>query len=352
MASIPTETRQWILTNPPTDEVRLTGPSPTFTLHTNPLPSLGPDQILLKGLYYSNDPAQRAWIQKDRDPKRFYTTPVVAGDVMRAGAVCEVLASNSEKYKVGAHVRGLIGWSEYAVKDAKDCPPIQDVPGLSETHFLGALGTTGLTAYYGIKIIARVGPDDTVVVSGAAGATGSMVVQIAKNMLGCKRVVATAGTDEKCRWVESLGADVCLNYKAKNFRERLLKETEDFVDVFFDNVGGDVLNTMMTRMKVGGRITVCGVISSYNDPEKMAVQNWFEVVSSRLEIRGFIVTDFYQQGGAAEATKEMIEAYKAGKVKIGAENETVVETKFEAVPKTWMRLFEGANTGKLVSKLA
>ena len=187
--------------------------------------------------------------------------------------------------------------------------------------------------------------------SGAAGATGSMAVQLAKKMLGCKRVVAMAGTDEKCKWVESLGADVCLNYKSQDFREKLGRATEGFVEIYFDNVGGEILDLMLTKMKVGGRIAACGAITDYNKSDKGGLKNWFEVISNRLEIKGFIVTDFVKDGGTPEALREFTKAYKEGKITIGPENETVVETKFEDIPKTWMKLFEGANTGKLITKL-
>ena len=351
MSFPPVSTRQWIVTNQPLDEVQLDGPNPTFTLQTHPIPPLGPDQVLLKSLYYSNDPAQRPWIQKGLDPKRLYTDPVLEGEVMRAYCIAEVIASSSDTLPNGTHCITDHGWTEYAVVNAKGCRPLQDVPGLSETHFLGALGSTGLTAYYGTKIIGEVGPNDTVVVSGAAGGTGSMVVQIAKKMLGCKRVVAMAGTDEKCRWVESLGADVCLNYKESDFFKKLDKETDGFVEVFFDNVGGDILDKMLTRMKVEGRVLACGAISSYNEAKKKGPKNWVEITMNRLTVKGFIVTDFIASGKVPQARNEMVEAFKQGKLKIASENETVVDTKFEDVPKTWLKLFAGGNTGKLITKL-
>ena len=233
--------------------------------------------------------------------------------------------------------------SIYPLKQATLTPKSPD--------YLGALGLTGLTAYYGTKIIARAGKEDTVVVSGAAGATGSMVVQIAKKMLGCKKVVGIAGSDDKCKWVESLGADLCLNYKKSSFKQDLIKATHGYVEVYFDNVGGDILDLMLTRMKKGGRVAACGAITDYNRSEKSGLKNWFEVISNRIEIKGFIVLDFLAEGKGPEAVKEMVTAAKEGKIKVGEENETVVDTSFEAIPKTWMSLFEGANTGKLVTKL-
>ena len=348
---LPTETRQWLLTNKPTDLPELSGPKQTFTLKSAPLPALQGNQVLVKTLYLSNDPAQRGWIAKDIDPKRLYAPPVPQDGVMRARAVAEVLESKSSKYSKGDKVLATTGWAEYAVQDAKDCQPCEEIPGLSVTHYLGAFGLTGQTAYYGTKIIARAGEEDTVVVSGAAGATGSMVVQIAKHLLGCKKVIGIAGSDDKCKWVESLGADVCLNYKKSSFTEDLIKATDGYVEVYFDNVGGEILDLMLTRMKKGGRVAACGAITQYNKSEKSGIKNWFEVISNRIEIKGFIVYDFYMSGKAGDAVKELVAAAKDGKIKISEKSETVVDTKFEDVPKTWISIFEGVNTGKLVTKL-
>lgn len=270
---------------------------------------------------------------------------------MRARSVVEVLDSKSSKYKKGDKALATTGWAEYSVQNAQECQSVDQIPGLSNTHYLGAFGMTGLTAYYGTKIIARAGPEDTVVVSGAAGATGSMVVQIAKNMLGCKRVIGLAGTDDKCKWVESLGADTCLNYKNPDFKKQLRAATEGYVDVYFDNVGGSILDLMLTRMKKHGRVAACGAVSNYNTSDPTGLKNWFEIVSQRIEIKGFIILDFIASGEAPAAVKEMVQAWKEGKIQIGDANETVVDTKFEDVPKTWMGLFEGANTGKLITNL-
>ena len=244
------------------------------------------------------------------------------------------------------------GWVDYTVQDAAKVErKIERIPGLSETQFLGALGLTGLTAYYGIKEIGRAGPDDTVVVSGAAGATGSMVVQIAKHMLGCKRVIGLAGESGKCNWVESLGADLCLNYKDADFKEQLIRATDGFVEVYFDNVGGGILDLMLTRMKRFGRVLACGAIAQYNSSERDGLKNWSEIVTNRIEVRGFIVLDYVSQGKAPEAIGALVQAFKEGKIRLGDENETVVDTVFEDVPRTWMGLFEGRNTGKLITKL-
>lgn len=277
---------------------------------------------------------------------------MLAGQVMRSRNVAQVLESRSEKYQAGDLVMMSMGWTDHLVTDASQVErKIEKVPGLSETHFLGALGLPGLTALYGIRDIARAGEGEVVVVSGAAGATGSMVVQIAKHVLGVKKVVGIAGDEKKCRWVEGLGADVCLNYKEEGFQKKMAEATPDYVEVYFDNVGGDILDFMLTRMKRFGRVAACGAITQYNKGEKDGLKNWFEVISNRIEVRGFICTDLIQAGKGPAAVGELVQAYKEGKIKLGDDNETVVDTKFADVPKTWMMLFDGKNTGKLVTKI-
>lgn len=349
--SRPSSTRQWILQNKPVDLPVLSSPDSTFKLVTTQLAPLAENEVLVKTLYLSNDPAQRGYISKNINPERLYTTPVDEGACMRSSGIGQVVDSKASNFSKGTLVLAATGWAEYAILDAKACTPIKELPGLAITHFIGALGLTGLTAYYGLKEIARACPEDTVVVSGAAGATGSMVVQIAKKMIGCKRVVGMAGSDEKCRWVESLGADVCLNYKKENFKKELVEATEGYVEVYYDNVGGDILDMMLGRMAKNGRVAACGSISSYNNPVRRGLKNYFEVISMRLEIKGFIVLDFLMQGKGPAARQELIDAVQGGKITLSEQNETVVNTDFDHIPETWMKLFEGGNTGKLITKL-
>ena len=352
----PTEARQWLLVNKPTDLPVLSGTNPTFELTSKPLPSLEADQVLLQTLYLSNDPAQRGWISADANPERLYVPPVPVNTPMRARAIASVLESKSSSFKPGDRVATNTGWSEYVVSDAKDLQPIQSIPGLSDTHFLGALGPTGFTAYYGLVIIARCASEDTVIVSGAAGATGSMVVQIAKHIVGCKRVIGIAGGSDKCRWVESLGADVCVDYKTspEQFKKSLIAATPDNASVYFDNVGGEILDLCLTRMRRHGRVAACGAVSDYNKSSPTGIRNYFEVIIMRLEILGFIVYDFYAMEGGKkvkEALDIFREAILNGKIKVGEENETVVESSWDNVPAVWMKLFEGSNQGKLITKL-
>ncbi|KAL6702664.1 quinone oxidoreductase [Coniothyrium glycines] len=346
-------TRQWILSNPPQSDAVLEGPNPTFTLESKILPALGTEQALVKTLYFSNDPAQRGWIQKDMDPERLYTAPVKQGEVMRSYAIAKVIESNASSLSPGQLVMGSLGWTEYTVVSTNQVRPIHadDSAGIRPTHFIGALGGPGLTAYDGLIDVARATAEDTVVVSGAAGATGSMVVQLAKHVVGCRRVIGIAGGEKKCKWVESLGADVCVDYKSPGFVSELKKATEGFVEVYFDNVGGEILDLMLTRIKRFGRIAACGAVSTYNSMGEEGIKNWFEIITNRIEVRGFIVTDAVESGKAGPWIQELIAKVKEGKIQIGPETETVVPTKFEDVPKTWTLLFKGGNTGKLVTQI-
>ena len=206
------KTREWILASKPVDLPQLDGPNQTFSLQEKDLPELKDDEMLVKATYLSNDPAQRGWISKGIAPERLYVPPVEDGAVMRARGLCEVVESTSSQYKKGDAVITNIGWAEYGIFSTKECQSAPDIPGgYSKTHYMGALGLTGLTAYFGLTENIETKASDVVVVSGAAGATGMMAVQIAKNIIGCKKVIGMAGTDEKCKWVESLGADLCLN---------------------------------------------------------------------------------------------------------------------------------------------
>lgn len=346
------QTRQWILSNRPSGLPVLEGPDATFTLQNAELGPVENDHILVKTTFLSNDPAQRGWLRDLEDPSRLYVPPVQVGSVMRARGLAEVIESSSSKFNKGDVVIAPTGWSEQLVVSASACQSAPPLPkDLNVTHYLGALGLTGLTAYFGLTGVARAAKDDVVVISGAAGATGSMAVQISKNLLGCKRVIGIAGSDSKCRWVESLGADVCLNYKSASFASDLKKETPDFADVYFDNVGGEILDLMLTRMARNGRVAACGAISNYNSSGEAitGLKNWFEVVSMRIEIKGFIVLDFAAK--FAEALDLLKKGVEDGKLKVGDEGEHIVEAGFESVPTVWMGLFEGSNQGKLLTKI-
>jgi hypothetical protein len=290
------------------------------------------------------------WIDHKIPPTRLYVKPVEVGEIMRSYAsISEVVESRSKNLLVGTLVSSMTGWQEYAIMSAEACLPLKPIDNLPPTHYSGIFGLAGVTAYYGLVDIVQAGPKDAVVISGAAGAVGSAAVQVAKNVLGCKKVVGIAGTDEKCRWVETLGADVCLNYKSLTFKEDLKKATERFVEVFFDNVGGEVLDLLLTLLEKDGRVAACGAIADYNSTP-VGIKNWYDVIAMRLQIRGFVVTDA-TSGRFAEIMEALLQGYREGKIKATEDGHTIVPTDFDDIPKTWMRLFDGQNTGKLLTKL-
>ncbi|KAM3418831.1 hypothetical protein BST61_g4795 [Cercospora zeina] len=349
------KTRQWQLAHKPRDEPQLEGPEQTFKLVTDvELPDLQDDEVLVKTHYLSNDPAQRGWIDPDIPEERLYLPPVKLGAPMSARGLAEVIESKSSKFKRGDTVLTQTNWSEYAVAKASAVQPAPDLPnGISKTAYLGALGMTGLTAYFGLTSVGNTTKDDIVVISGAAGATGSMAVQIAKKILGAKKVIGIAGTDDKCRWVEKIGADICLNYKSKTFAHDLKAATpgpEHFANVYFDNVGGEILDLMFTRMARAGRVIACGAISQYNTAQERTtgLKNWFDVVMMRINIKGFIVIDFMKDFPRAREIFQ--QALKEGKLDLEG-GETVVKGSFEEIPQTWTKLFEGGNQGKLITQI-
>lgn len=343
--------RHWILAKKPAGHPVLSGPDATFQLVTKSVRPLEDEQVLLKVLYLSNDPAQRLWIDPNIEPDRLYTEPVEVGDTMKSySSICEVVESKSNNLPVGTLASFMTGWCEYAVASANECMPIKPIDNLPPTHYSGIFGIAGVTAYYGLVHIAKAGPEDTVVISAAAGAVGSAAVQIAKNLLGCKRIIGIAGTDAKCRWVETLGADVCLNYKSAAFKEDLKKATKGFVEVFFDNVGGEILDVMLTLVAKGGRIAACGAIADYNNSTPIGLKNWYHVIAMRLQIRGLVVLDLTPEKWG-EAVNALLQGYRKGQIKATEDGQTIVPTSFDDVPRTWMKLFSSQATGKLLTRL-
>ncbi|KAI4858899.1 NAD(P)-binding protein [Hypoxylon rubiginosum] len=346
-------TKQWILASKPTGAPVLSGPDATFELQTATLPPLKEGQILCRVRYFSNDTGQRNFIQSTVAPDRLYVPTVPVGSLMRSGVLAEVLESAApDVFKVGDLVMDfhLGTWSELVVLDAATSQPLTPLPnGLPLTHYLGAFGASGLAAYAGLAYAGGVKAGDTVVVSAAAGATGSMAVQVAKRLLGAGRVVGVAGSDGKCAWVRDvLGADACVNYASPTFEADLRAATPGEVDVYFDNVGGKVLDAVLTRVRRHGTVAVCGALSSYNSAEPMALRNWFEIVSMRITVRGFIMLDYLDKAPAILG--ELIGAAADGRIKL-QDGETVVEGRIEEQPEIWMRLFSGGNQGKLITEL-
>ncbi|KAJ5916579.1 hypothetical protein N7504_000594 [Penicillium tannophilum] len=348
--SAATKTKRWVLREKPYGEPVLGGDKPTFTLETADIPALKEGEVLLKTLYLSNDPAQRSWISPLAEAERLYLPPVQVGETMKSMGIARVVESRSPDLAVGALVTGGPGWTEYSVHDSKNVSVLDPQPGLPDTHFLGALGLPGFTAYYALTQIVKAKSTDAIVVSGAAGAVGNMVVQIAKKMIGCRKVIGIAGTDEKCRWVEKLGADICLNYKSPSFKQNLTQATEGFVEIYFDNVGGEILDFMLSRLAKFGRVAASGTISNYNrDSDITGLKNFYQVITMRLQILGFINIDWIDH--LPEVRALLVDEWRKGNLIIGDESEMVIDTDFEDIPRTWMMLYSGGNTGKLVTKL-
>lgn len=352
----PTTSKTLILQNPPTTDTDLSlgGANSTFKLESQSIPELNEGQYLVKTIYLSNDPAQRGWMQKDSDASRSYIPPVRQGDIMNAVAVGQVVSSKSANYAVGDLVLGLLKWREYSVQDEKPAAgrplnKINAIPGFSPSIFLGAFGSSGLTAFFGLTDILKLQKGQSIVVSGAAGAVGNIVVQYAKHVIGAGKVVAISGSDDKVEWLKKLGADISLNYKHPEFKKQLNDATEGYVDTYFDNVGGEILDQMLTRVRAHGRIAACGAISVYNSLDSTHLANYSQIITNRLVLQGFIVIDYlprYSEGIAALSA-----ALKAGKLDV-KDAETLVKAEFEKVPETWGLLFKGGNTGKLITQVA
>ena len=306
-----------------------------FRLETAPLPKAQDGEILVKNLWLSLDPYMRGRMSESKS----YVKGVDLGEVMVGQTVGEVLESRNEKFKKGDHVLTQLGWQLFGVTreatkvDGKRAPL---------SYYLGLLGMPGLTAYFGLKEIGQPKPGETVLVSAASGAVGSVVGQLAK-LWGC-RAIGIAGGPQKCDYVvRELGFDACLDYKAGALRDQL-KETP--IDVYFDNVGGEILDVALARMKLFGRIVVCGSISDYNATEPYRVRNMRAVLVNRLKVQGMIVFDWKERYG--EALKALGGYFAAGKLKT---RESVVEGLANA-PQGFISLLKGGNFGKQLVKLA
>ena len=273
-----------------------------------------------------------------------YVPPVDIGAVMRAGGIGRVTVSEHPGFAVGDYVYGTFGVQEYAVSDGRGVLKL-DLSLAEPTAYLGVLGMTGLTAYFGLLEVGRLKEGDTVVVSGAAGATGSVVGQIAK-IKGC-RVIGIAGGQEKCRLVtEEFGFDAAIDYRLPHLRRTLRELAPGGVNVYFDNVGGEILDDVLTCLARGARVVICGAVSQYNETQVRGPANYMMLLVARASMTGFLVFDFADR--YPEAMAELAGWYGAGRL---VAQETVVQGSVEDFPETLLKLFEGANTGKLILAL-
>ncbi len=333
-----TTVRQWKLTARPKGLI-----SPTdLQLSDSTIPDLEDGQALARVKYLSIDPTMRIWMADIPQ----YMPPVAIGEVMRAFGLAEIIESRHPDYKKGDKVMGLTGLQDHILVNYAGKQYFQKVPSIpfvSDTNFLGVLGVNGITAYFGLLEIGKPKAGETLVVSAAAGATGSIVGQIAK-IEGC-RVVGIAGTDEKCRWiVDELGFDAAVNYKHPNWKDQLAAATPNGVDINFENVGGPVMQAVLDRMNLHGRVVLCGLISGYTR-EDPALASFSQVLIKRLRVEGFIILDYASR--FTEAAKQLGLWKVMGKLK---DKQTIVQG-LEKAPEAINMLFKGENIGKLLVEL-
>jgi NADPH-dependent curcumin reductase CurA len=304
---------------------------------SEPVREPGDGEFLVRVLYISLDPAMRGWMNDGRS----YVPPVGLGEVMRAGGLGRVVATRHPDFKVGEHVVGAFGVQDYAVSDGRGVIQVAGDTAPLVQH-LSALGTPGMTAYFGLLEIGRPVAGETVVVSAAAGAVGQLVGQIAR-IKGC-RVVGIAGGAEKCRFiVEELGFDAAVDYKNEDVRAALRDRCPDRVDVYFDNVGGEILDIVLTRLARHARVVLCGSISQYNNAgPARGPSNYMALLVDRARMEGFVVFDYARR--YAEAAQEMAVWIAEGRLK---SLEHVVDG-MEHFPETLLKLYSGENFGKLL----
>lgn len=318
-----------------------------FEFVEEPVPEPAEGQVLVRNLYLSFDPAMRGWMEDVKS----YVPPVQIGEVMRASAVGQVLRSRHADFAEGDLVTGLFGWQEFALCDPQRGgalgAPAKLPPGAAPELALSVLGATGLTAYFGMLEIGELRQGDAVLVSGAAGATGSVAAQIAR-LRGASKVVGIAGGSRKCAWLrDEAGLDAAIDYRAGSVPRRLREEFPQGVDLFFDNVGGEILDAALLNMAERGRVVLCGAISQYN-AEKLppGPRNYMQIVIRRLTLRGFIVIDHMKR--APQAVAELARWVAEG----GIAHAEDIQQGIENVPATFLRLFDGSNLGKQLLKLA
>jgi len=309
-----------------------------------PAPVPGPGQALVRNRVLSLDPTNRIWMSEGES----YLPPVPLNDVMRGVCYGEVVASNGS-YRVGTRVVGLTGWQDYALVSATDAMPVTPLPGflpIKPTDAMGVLGATGMTAYFGLLDIGKPKRGETVVVSAAAGAVGSIVGQIAK-IYGC-RAVGIAGTREKCDWlVRELGFDAAICRRDPDWKAQLVKACPNGIDVDFENAGGEIMDAVMDLMNLNGRIVLCGMISQYgkDDRSNLGPKEFINVLTRRLLIQGFIILDYIPRFPLAQA--RMLWWIKRGLIK---ESHTLVRG-LDNAPAALAGLFRGDNTGKLLVEI-
>lgn len=327
--------RRLVLAERPTGNVD----DSTVRLEEVDAPEPADGEALVRNRFLSIDPTIRTWM----DDAPGYLPPIGIGEVIRCGAVGEVVSSNSDRYAEGALVFGMNGWQDYAIADDAE-RTMQVLPeGIDPAAALSVFGVTGMTAYFGLIEVGQVKEGDTVVVSGAAGATGSIVGQIAR-IKGAQRVVGIAGGPDKCGWLtDELGFDAAIDYKADDVAAKLREACPDGIDLFFDNVGGEILNACLGQIALHARVVLCGAIASYNDRSGASGPNNYRMlIPRRGRMEGFIILDYISR--FPEAQVQMGGWIAEGKIKF----RTHVVEGLENAPEALNLLFTGGNTGKVI----
>ena len=326
---------QWVLASRPVGMVKASN----FERREVSVPEPAEGEFLVHNLYLSLDPAMRGWISDARS----YMPPVAIGEVMRGGCAAEVLDSRHPAFAPGELVFGMFGWQDYALSDGTGVLRVPENVG--PTLALGALGWTSLTAYFGLTEIGKPAPGETVVVSGAAGATGSVVGQLAG--LRGARVIGIAGGPQKCDWVtRELGFDAAIDYRSEDVRARLKELCPDGIDVYWDNVGGEILEAALGRLAVHARVVYCGAISSYNaSSPPFGPRNYMQLLIRRARVEGFLVFDYIDR--IDEALAELVPLVQSGKLRYRED----IREGLDSAPAALGDLFTGANDGKLIVRV-
>ena len=330
--------KKWILKERPMGLVK----DSDFELVIEELPKINEGEILIENIYLSFDPTQRGWLNDVPG----YLPPVQIDEVVRSGGIGRVIDSKNPDYKTGDLTFGLVGWQTHCLTK----PSIEDrfrvVPDLLPMPtMLNVMGSTGITAYYGLVELGKPKSGETVLVSGAAGATGSVVVQIAK-LKGC-HVIGIAGGKEKCDWLKSIGADDVIDYKNYDVHKELPKVAKNGIDIYFDNVGGEILETVLELININARVLLCGGISSGYDSTRPAdgPNNLFSLIIKRATMQGFLVLDYLPN--SEKALEEIATWVLEGKL----QHREDIQEGIENCPQTLNRLFTGENKGKQLLKI-
>jgi NADPH-dependent curcumin reductase len=339
--SAPQVNRQWVLARRPTGAVK---PS-DFSLRKVQVPKPSAGEVLVRVHYFGYDASQRIWLTEGGG----YMPPVQIGEPMRCMGIGQIVESRNSAYAVGQMVEGFMSWQDYVLARCDGPMPLRVLPEAAYplTWNLGVFGVGGLTAYFGVTDGLKIKPDDTVVISAATGATGSLAGGICK-ILGAKRVIGIAGGADKCRWIiENAGYDIAIDYKHEDIGARLAKLCPQGVDAYFDNVGGDILNTLLLHMAPRGRILICGAISSgYVSEQIRGPSNFMRICSQLLTVQGFLL--FFYRDVLQQGAEQLGRWVAEGKLSVA---EDVVEG-FEKAPELLPTLFSGKNPGKLILKIA